>query len=292
MQAYTSAPKVGSSKTVREIVEGYLADRKRKVSAPKTLENYCNHIINILGHVYHDDLSRQDIERYSDQRMNDGKSPSTVIRALSVLRASIYWAERENWVTRGFRFKMPVSPAGPRERWITKEEARALLNACKKRGMHLYTFTLLALSTAARKSAITDLKWDAVDFKRKLIDFSAVKGGRNKRRSVVPMNDELFEHMKIMRNFSVSDHVIEYAGKQVTTIYKVFKRAANDAGVKDVSPHIMRHTAATWMIMDGVPLREIARFLGDTEEMVEKVYGKHSPQYLQRASKALNIGGK
>lgn len=292
MQAYTSAPTVGNCKTVKEIINGYSADRKPKIRSPETLESCCNNINRFLGHILHDDLSRQDIEAYAENLLSAGKSASTISRNLSVLRSAIFWAEREKWVVNGFKFRMPVSKGPRRERWITKEEARTLLNACKKRGMHLYTFTLLALSTAARKSAITDLKWDAVDFKRKLIDFSAIAGGKNKRRSVVPMNDELFEHMKIMRNFSVSDHVIEYAGKQVTTIYKVFKRAANDAGVKDVSPHIMRHTAATWMIMDGVPLREIARFLGDTEEMVEKVYGKHSPQYLQRASKALAIGGK
>ena len=28
------------------------------------------------------------------------------------------------------------------------------------------------------------------------------------------------------------------------------------------SPHVLRHTAATWLVMDGVPLAEVARFLG------------------------------
>ena len=41
--------------------------------------------------------------------------------------------------------------------------------------------------------------------------------------------------------------------------------------------------------MDGVPLVEVARLLGDSEKTVERVYGKHSPDYLRRAVNALNL---
>ena len=58
------------------------------------------------------------------------------------------------------------------------------------------------------------------------------------------------------------------------------------------SPHVLRHTAATWLVMDGVPLSEVSRLLGDSEKTVETVYGKHSPDYLRRAVTALNLGSK
>jgi hypothetical protein len=44
--------------------------------------------------------------------------------------------------------------------------------------------------------------------------------------------------------------------------------------------------------MDGIPLREVARLLGDSEAMVEKVYGKHAPDYLRRAVNALDFKPK
>jgi integrase len=50
-----------------------------------------------------------------------------------------------------------------------------------------------------------------------------------------------------------------------------------------------RDTAATWLVMEGVPLREIARLLGKSEAMVQQVYGKHLPGYLRRAVSALTI---
>jgi hypothetical protein len=41
--------------------------------------------------------------------------------------------------------------------------------------------------------------------------------------------------------------------------------------------------------MNGLPLAEVARLLGDSEKTVEKVYGKHAPDYLRRAVNVLNL---
>jgi hypothetical protein len=41
------------------------------------------------------------------------------------------------------------------------------------------------------------------------------------------------------------------------------------------------------MVMAGVPMVEIARMLGDSVAMIEKVYGKHHPEFLRRAADAL-----
>ncbi|HEX4123600.1 MAG TPA: tyrosine-type recombinase/integrase, partial [Tepidisphaeraceae bacterium] len=71
------------------------------------------------------------------------------------------------------------------------------------------------------------------------------------------------------------------------SIKKGFAAACERAKIDDCSPHVLRHTAATHMVMARVPLAEIARMLGDSEEVVERVYGKHSPDYLRRAADAL-----
>jgi len=67
-----------------------------------------------------------------------------------------------------------------------------------------------------------------------------------------------------------------------------FRRLCKECSIT-ASPHVLRHTAVTWLIMDGVPLSEVARLLGDSEKTVEKVYGKHAPDYLRRAVNALNL---
>ena len=90
------------------------------------------------------------------------------------------------------------------------------------------------------------------------------------------------------RQLAQTDHVIEYNGRHTHSVKKSFSRLCKDCGIK-ASAHALRHTAATWMVIDGVPLAEVARVLGDSEKTVETVYGKHSPDYLRRAVKSLGF---
>lgn len=62
------------------------------------------------------------------------------------------------------------------------------------------------------------------------------------------------------------------------------------AHLEGVTPHTLRHTAATWMVAGGVPLGEVARYLGDSERTTERVYAKHSPDYLRGAARVLGGG--
>ena len=92
----------------------------------------------------------------------------------------------------------------------------------------------------------------------------------------------------IKSEIGLTDHVIEYNGKPVISIKKGFRQLCKDCDIK-ASPHVLRHTAATWLVMDGVPLAEVARLLGDSEKTVENVYGKHAPDYLRRAVNLLKF---
>jgi integrase len=54
-----------------------------------------------------------------------------------------------------------------------------------------------------------------------------------------------------------------------------------------VVPHTLRHTAATWLMQRGVPAWEAAGYLGMSTEMIERVYGHHSPEHLRKAAEAI-----
>lgn len=81
--------------------------------------------------------------------------------------------------------------------------------------------------------------------------------------------------------------VTEYHGKAVASIRHVFRDRASAAGLKKVTPHTLRHTCATWMVMNGIPFEMVAKFLGNSMDMIERVYGHHSPDWLRRAAEAL-----
>lgn len=110
------------------------------------------------------------------------------------------------------------------------------------------------------------------------------------RRAPVPIADALRPYLLEARSGATCDAVIEFAGGRVASVKTGFHAACRRAGLAGVTPHTLRHTAATWMAHGRVPMAEIARYLGDSERTTEKVYAKHSPDYLRGAAKVLGGG--
>ncbi len=224
---------------------------------------------------------------FKDYAQSRGVSAGTILRELGTLKAAMHYAEGNRWIAKQPRFIMPVSSPPPRDLWLTREQVQKLIESAKS--PHMKLFILIAVSTAARSGAILDLTWDRIDFEKRLVDFG--QGWGRKRRTVVPMNDDLYESLRTARELAQSNYVIEYHNMQVVSVKTGFRRLCKQCGLT-ASPHVLRHTAATWLVMDAVPLAEVARLLGDSEKTVEKVYGKHAPDYLRRAVNALNLRPK
>lgn len=212
-------------------------------------------------------------------------SNGTILRDLGYLRSSLDFGVRHKLIPAAPHIPNVVKVPPRRERWLTKDEARRLIAACVE--PHVKLFAMIALMTGARTSAVLEAKWSQVNWDRRLIDFG--QGHGNKNRAIVPINPDLERALKAAKEMGCSEYIVEYRGRPIKWPKKGFAAACRRAGLEDVTPHIMRHSAATWMVMDGVPLREIARTLGDSEEMIEERYGKHSPDYLRRATNALTL---
>jgi site-specific recombinase XerD len=70
-------------------------------------------------------------------------------------------------------------------------------------------------------------------------------------------------------------------------MYDGFKNHMETLGLGDKAfPHILRHSRATHLLQEGVPIYDVARLLGDTIATVDRVYGHHSADHL-----AETIGG-
>lgn len=92
------------------------------------------------------------------------------------------------------------------------------------------------------------MKWSQVDFDRKLVDLRGDGGAANKRRAVVPMTDNLYERLCEAKSVALTDHVIEFKGSPIKRIDIAFRRRVERVPqLADVTPHVLRHTAAVWM---------------------------------------------
>lgn len=151
----------------------------------------------------------------------------------------------------------------------------------------------MALYTAARKEALLTLKWSQIDLERGVINLNQ-SGEKitNKRRAIVPIPSRLMTFLRIARSRAPEDcanaYVIEYYGKPMLRIDQSFRRVARDAGLDGVTPHTLRHTAATWMAQAGVPMWIISKYLGHTStRTTERIYAHHNPEFLIEAKRAL-----
>ena len=280
--------------TVGAILAAYLADRTPRVAAPATLRHCCQALTDLLGDVPPEALTRDRCREYARSRVAAGRrgatgkkqplSNGTVIRELVTLRAALRWAAGEGWMATDPYIELPPAPR-PKDRWLTRPEAAKLIDACKT--PHVRLFVTLALYTAGRASAILELTWQQVSLDRGIIDLGTGTG--NKRRAKVPIGKTLRQALTDAANIRTAcGKVVEFRGQPVACIRHAFRDAAKAAGLPGVTPHTLRHTAATWLVQAGIPLAEVARFLGDSEQMVEKVYGHHSPEYLRGAADALD----
>ncbi len=275
-----SAP--AAEPTISYLLDRYSNEHGPRTRSPETIGFHVKSLRPFFGDLLPGHVTNKLLIQFAKER--NTLSPGTILRQLRTLKAALRYAEGNRWIAPLPRFAMPVAAPPPRDLWLTRDQVALLIE--KAKSSHIRLFIMLAVSTAARSGAILDLTWQQVDMETRIIDFG--KGWGNKRRAIVPMNDDIHSALGEAREICQTDYVIEFNGKQVASIKTAFNRLCDECCIK-ASPHVLRHTAAIWLVMDGVPLSEVARLLGNSEAMVEKVYGKHSPDYLRRAVGVLNF---
>lgn len=259
----------------------YLIEKKAKGAGSwRAMEYAWKALAQTFASLRPDQITRKLCQSYAGKRRREGVSDGTIIKELGVLKAGLGWAGKAT----GAVFEMPATPP-PRDRHITLQEFNRLLDTCDL--PHIKLFVLLAWYTAGRAGALFDLTWDRVDFERGQIRL-ANGSGRRKGRATVPIADRLKTALLAAREARTCDYVVEWGGSQLKGVARAFKAACVKAKLADVSPHILRHSAAVRMIEQGVSLEEIGQYLGHQDlKVTYRTYARFSPTFLKRAADAL-----
>lgn len=275
-----------SGDTVGELVAAYLADKDKTAIRAVDLRGAWKQAEKTFGHLRPDQITRDLCRSYRDQRYEAGRKPNTVRKELEVVRAALNFHKKGQ----GAVFELPRPPP-PKERYLSRDEARKLLRACR-RFPHVRAFIALSLGTAARQSALLELTWDRVDLKRGRITLALgdSQDQDRKRRATVPMNRRTRRYLKVLEASATCPYVIEWGGHQVLSVKKGFAAASKRAGITGITPHVLRHTAASWMAEEGVDMFRISKFLGHTNSKItEERYAKLHPNFLADAADALDF---
>jgi len=234
-------------------------------------------------------------------------------RALEDFRAAVNHYHKEGYATAAPAVVLPAKPEA-RDRWLTRDEAARLLWAAwrmrqgwkgttTKRwtGRHLARFMLVALYTGSRSAAICGAALRPTEGRGHVdleagVFFRRAHGAKRtkKRQPPVRLPARLVAHMRRWRDTLVdgqpiaNDFVVEWNGRPVQSVKKSFRTARAAAGLgDDVTPHIFRHTAATWLMQSGTDPWAAAGFLGMTVQTLVDNYGHHHPDFQADAAEAI-----
>lgn len=220
-------------------------------------------------------------------------SPSTVRRELKTLSAAINHWHKESPLVAVPKVTLP-DEGERRERVLERSEVARMLWACRKRKWdYVARFILIGLYTGTRHQAILGLRWSAalhgghIDVGRGVI-YRRGSGERetSKRRPPVQIPERLrgFCLKWDVRDRSVAlRNVIQYQGQPIRKLKRAWRTICTDAGLgPEVTPHVLRHTCASWMLWDGKTVWDVAGVIGADASTVERVYGHHRLQQEER----------
>lgn len=200
----------------------------------------------------------------------------------------------DNPVAKISKFKEPRG----RVRFLSEEERASLLQACQKSSNpFLYTVVVLALSTGARKMEILGLKWSDIDFERKSIILHETKNGE---RRVLPLRGLAFELVSAHSKHRILGCDYVFPSKKVKKgsdgkfvyqpidIRTAWENALKNAQIENFRFHDLRHSAASYLAMNGASLAEIADVLGHKTLQMVKRYAHLSEAHTHSIVSKMN----
>ena len=197
---------------------------------------------------------------------------ATVNRYVAAISVVFSYACREYGLHTNPVRNIPSLPENnERIRFLSEAERTRLFSSC--RASHwdkLYLLVLLAITTGARKGELTKLRWNDIDFDRRTAYVATTKNGQPK---VLPLTDSVIRELTL---FDTKDNSLIFASKvkeEVAYCFtKPWKKALEDADIKDFRFHDLRHSCASYLAQSGASLLEIADVLGHKQISVTKRY--------------------
>ena len=220
------------------------------------------------------------------------RTPATVNRYFGALSHLFTIAIKEwGWVHENPILKLSKlkEPRG-RIRFLAEDERKRLIEACQKsKNEMLYPIVVICLSTGARKMEIIGLKWEQIDFKRQVITLHETKNNERRVLPIAGLALSLLERHFKKRN---PDSPLVFPSlmfpQQPMEIRTSWKMVLKMADIKDFRFHDLRHSAASYLAMNGASLAEISEILGHKTLSMVKRYAHLSEAHTAKVVAAMN----
>ena len=267
------------------------------------------------------------VEKWRSKEKKRGKKLQTINRDITALRPVFTKAKNDNRIPYDplQDLKQMDAPNPDRVRYLSPDEEKRLRKALKARDdkqkikrenynkwrkirkyplypvLRKYQYpdpitpmVLLTLNTGIRQSQIFRLRMEDINLKEKVMSVSTYKGGKT-RVIKLPLNSEAISVIKawlvIQKVLFQNDSDLVFpnpkTGKEITTIKTVWQSILKEAKITNFWWRDMRHHAASWLLMAGVPLEIIQQILGHRDIKTTLKYAHVADDYKLNAVEKL-----
>ena len=237
------------------------------------------------------ELTRADLRKWIASLSREGLAPTSVSRAVSATRGFFKFLMLDGHIK--------IHPAEDLDtpqrfsylpKFLTEEEINRLLAApdvSTAEGIRDRAVLEVMYATGLRVSELVDLKLNDVDL---LAGLLVCHGKGNKERRV-PLGKSaihwLQQYFAVKAGFGkqTSPNVFLHRGRPFTRhfAWSMIKRHSTNAGIKDVSPHTLRHSFATHLLQHGADSRSVQALLGHEDISTTQIYTHITDVHLRTA---------
>lgn len=237
------------------------------------------------------ELTRADLRKWIASLSRDGLAPTSIARAVSATRGFFKFLMLDGHIKRH-----PAEDLDTPQRFsylpkfLTEEEINRLFaipDVATEEGIRDRAVLEIMYATGLRVSELVGLKQVDIDLLAGLIVCHG-KGGKERR---VPLGKsaihwlQQYSAVKAGYGKQAAPHVFLHRGKPLTRqlAWSMIKRHAERAGLKNVSPHTMRHSFATHLLQHGADSRSVQALLGHSDISTTQIYTHITDLHLRAA---------
>ncbi len=274
-RARTLGVRPASEVTTEVLLHRYMRHQKPRIGA-STFARVGGIVATLVRHLPQQAkaITKRTVSEFIETR-SEVVQAGTVAKEMSVLkhclRLAVEWELLQTNPAAGAR--LPKLPAG-RTKYLTPGELKAALGAAPEWMRAPMAF---AACTGVRRGELLSLRWMDVDVPNRRLYLRETKNGTLR---VLPLSVSALTILRCLPFGGAEGNVFAGVDPRLSVYTtRVFKRI----GIPDASFHTLRHTAASWMVQQGVDLYGVGQILGHKTPRMTQRYAHLSPDYMAGA---------
>lgn len=182
-------------------------------------------------------ITARQIEKVLSTLQNEGKQPATLVRHLTVLRATFNRAKRLSLLSENPAAHVKTAkPNNVLVRYLTQDQEAHLLTHLPPQ---YHPIVSTATHTGLRQGELLRLSWADVDWNVGVLTVHETKAGERRR---VPMNSTVMGLLSALKEKNLPSPLQRVFHHDGRYLRRAFDRAVNAAGLAPFRFHDLRHT--------------------------------------------------